>query len=242
VLRIRLLLGLAVWVITGTWSWAQGGVFGEVKPDVTIRITKHPTGADMVEITMLNPKYPEELLSEQVAYLGREMGSEPRGLTVQKYQLSNDNPNLVFVKAMFAMDGLVDLQTPALRIKPILKAFTGVPEPLTIQGLSIFYENVQQNKAFVRTINNASAVAEAKAFSQVPRGIEYRIRLKATKPEEVEFPDRVDEPKPAPVPSESTSSFSVTGTIAIGVAAVAAGALVYLALLRRGNPNPKSPK
>lgn len=230
-----------------TWASSQdepvaGSLFDTVKPDVTIVVKKHPMGADQVEITMLNPKYPPELLREQILYIGKQLGIEPRGLAVGAYPLAGDtNPNLVFVKGSFAVDGIIDVPNKKLQVEPFLKAFTGVPDPFRLRGFSIVFDRLGAEPWVVRRYRDDHVAAEARANRSGMAGIEYRVSVDASKPEDVSFPDRVPEPKAGSAPSESSGGWSPILIGAIAVAAVSAGALVYLALLRTGRPNGNPP-
>lgn len=214
---------------------AEQGLFGSVKPDATIVVKKHSTGADMVEVTMLNPAYPPELLKERIFAIGKELGVEARGVSVGTYSLGAANdPNLRFVKGTFAIDGLVDVPNHRLRIQSIVRAFVGDPEPLTVRGLSIFFSGLQPHPRYVRTFVDDHVRAEARVQRSPIAGIEYRIRIDATKPESVVFPEYAPERKALPPPSETENRSKVGLWIAILVAALAAGALVYLAVIRSG--------
>lgn len=237
--HLLLVPALAV-LITGTSArvLAQGessvgkSLFDTVRPEATIVVKRHKMGADQVEVTMEDPNFSPDDLKARVTRLGRELGSEVRGLTVGHYSLAPDNPRLTFLKALFVVDGITQPNGEFIRIQPILRAFVG-----GVKGLTLQFENVQYQKWTVRTLDTAALSAEARIHTAPIPGIEYRVLLKTNDASKVEFPDRMPEPKASTTPSETPrEDRDYLGWIALGVAGVAAGALVYLALVRRGRP------
>ncbi len=215
-------------------------LFLTVRPDITVVVKAHATGANMVEITVLNPNYPPELLHERILQLGRNLGTEARGIVTGKYPLSGNDPKMVFVKGMFSINGLMDSNSNTMRIEPFLKAFVGDPEPLQIKGFSMLFEGIRPNERTVRTFETQALRAEARILNSPKPAIEYRIEVLAKRPDQIEFPDRLPEPKPVQIPSHSDDGFPFVGWIGIGAAALGAGALVYLSLLKPGNKRLKS--
>lgn len=216
-------------------------LFTTVRPDITVVVKPHLTGANMVEITMLNPNYPPELLNERILQLGRNLGAETRGVVTGKYPLSGNDPKMVFVKGMFSINGLMDSNSNTMRIEPFLKAFVGDPEPLQIKGFSLLFEGIRPNERTVKSFKIESVLnAEARILNSPKPAIEYRIEVIAKKPDQIEFPDRLPEPKPAQIPSHSDDGFPIVGWVGIGAAALGAGALVYLSLLKPGIKSLKS--
>lgn len=207
-------------------------LFVSVRPEATVVVKRHKMGADRVEITLEDPDYPAEELKAVVALIGKELGSEVRGLSVGRYSFSPNNPRLTFLKALFVVDGITQPNGEFLRIQPILRAFTGKLRALTLQ-----FENIEYHKWTVRTLNTDSLRAEARVHTVPIPGIEYRVLLLTDDPQKVEFPDRLPERKPDSIPSEAPKGDrDILGWIALAVAGTAAGALVYLALVRRGRP------
>lgn len=211
---------------------SASSLFTSVRPEATIVVKRHKMGADQVEITMEDPEYPPDDLKARIATLGNELGSEVRGLTVGQYSLAPNNPRLTFLKAMFVVDGITRPNGESLRIQPILRAFAG-----SVKGLTLQFENISYHKWTVRTLTTDALEAEARVHTAPIPGIEYRVLLKTDDPAKIEFPDRLPERKEGVTPSETPrEDREYLGWIALGVAGVAAGALVYLALVRRGRP------
>ena len=203
------------------------------RPDVTIVIREHATSADMVEVTMSRADYPTELLRQQMEYLGSELNSMPRGLDVQRIGLDPTNKELQFVKARFAVDGILDKAGHRLNIQPLLRAFAGAPEPHTIKHLLIIFDG---EKPSARTVKkHVSDAVEAEAnFVSAPAEVEYHVTLKTQDRDKITFPAQAPEQKPGTKPSANGSGPSMLFYGAIGIAALAVGALVYLILLRGG--------
>lgn len=205
------------------------------RPDATVVIREHATSADMVEITMSRADYPVDLLRQQMEYLGSELNSMPRGLDIQKIGLDPTNKELQFVKARFAIDGILDKAAHRLDLQPLLRAFAGAAEPYTIRHLLIIFDG---EKPSARTVKkHVSDAVEAEAnFVTAPAEIEYHVTLKSQDRSKITFPDQAPDEKPGKEPAEKASGPTMLFIGAIAIAALAVGALVYLTLLRRGNP------
>jgi hypothetical protein len=208
-----------------------GSVLRSVRPDLAIVIEKHETGADMVQIRMLAEDYPRELLERQIHELARQLNSNARGLAIAAEDLGGES--LVFLTATFATNGLIDRDQGVLRIQPILRAFAGAPEPHTVQGLMIAFQNEEPTPQMLQSYRLPGVVeAQANATAH-PKGIEYRVRLISQDPEKIVFPEKLDAPPPATATiAPGPNPMLILGLF--GVAAVALAGLVYLALLRAG--------
>ncbi len=203
------------------------------RPDVTIVVREHSMGADMVEVTMSRSDYPQDLLLKQMQDLGARLGSTPRGLTVGVAVIDKANPGLNFIKAKFAVDGLIDRGAGQLRVRPLLQALAGAPEPFTIGSILLLFDGERPGPRTVKSHRTAAVEAEGRVTADPPM-IEYAIRLKNQNPETIDFPDLAPEPSAVKKPSEKSSGTPVLFWSAVAVAGLAAGALVYLALLRGG--------
>lgn len=208
-----------------------------VRQDVSIVVQEHErTGADLVTVTALHPDYPPELLRSQIDTLGRLLASEPRGVAVFEQKMgAEDGGDLVFLKATFAVDGLIDRRQGELRISPILQAFAGVPAPFTVTGISLVFDGERPGPNTISVIETQGLRGEARVMPG-DSGLEYRFELKSQNPEMLVVPDRRPEPTEAAKPSVGRSGLPVWVWIAIVAAGVGAGLLVYLALLRAGTP------
>lgn len=207
------------------------GPFATTGPDISVVITEHATGADIVEITATRAEYPATLLAQQIAALGKYLKSEPRVLRVFEQSLDPENQRLSFLKATFAVDGLIDRRLGVLRLEPLAKAFAGAAPPNTVQGLSVIYDGELPTASTIQSFESA-AVSVAGRVTQNPTGIEYRIRLKTQKADEIRIPESTNEQMEPQPPSSSTGGPPAYAWAFLGVAGIAAGALVYFALLR----------
>jgi len=215
----------------------QPSLFDTLRPGVTVVVKEHATSADLVEITVLDADYPPELLKEQARKIGDAVGSASRGVQVWSKPLDDTNARLSFLKATFATDHLIDRAQGVLRLAPIIRAFAGVAEPYTITGISVMFDGEAPSSQIVRTFASEALVVEGRATS-TPPGIEYRVLLLSQNPEALDVPERVDS---TPIsPAARTNGSSRTVLIALcALAALAAGALVYLALMRNPTRGPK---
>lgn len=211
--------------------------FINVNAGLSVVVKEHPTSADMVEVTVVDPAYPKELLQQQILTLGQYINSEPRGLSVGYVQIDPEKPELRFLKANFAVDGLIDRSSQELRVEPILKAFAGAPAPYTLEGLTIIFEGEQTNRNTVRRYDSDAVQAQARVIPAMEKekgtSIEYGVRYLTQDPAKISFPSRYTEPKSSQATSERGGQLPTYVWIAIFVAGLSAGALVYLALARR---------
>lgn len=232
--RVSLLMRAAVLGVLGLVALGHAQTSEPAfKPDVTIVVREHSIGADMFEITMSRSDYPADLLRSQVSEMGRLLSSPPRGLAIGEVKLDPANPSLTFLKARFAVDGVIDRPGGVLRLEPVLKAFAGAPEPYTVHGLLILFDGERPNPSTVKSHRSDSVEGEG-TFTASPPLIEYRVRLKSQDPSKIAFPEKVPEQRPVQNPSDEKTGTPVLFWSAVVVAGLAAGALVYLALLRGG--------
>lgn len=213
----------------------------EAPPGVTIVVRKHPTGADLVEITMLDPEYPEDLLRTQCEAIGLETGSAVRGLAVYRHKVDPSNAKLAFVKAQFGTDGLIDRQTGALRIEPLVRPFAGNPADKEIRNISISFAGERPGVRTLQRYLSDSVALVGRATQVTPVGVDYRVALLKQDGRSIQIPDLspVTEAKPD---QQGSDGFGATTMIwvLVAVAAIATGALVYFALLRSGRTGRKS--
>jgi hypothetical protein len=200
-------------------------------PQILIQIQKSSGSADYVTLSLVQPNYPEALLRDQLAELGRLLGSEPRGLLVGVVPGGKQN-ELRFLRSQFAIDGLIDPVTRRFELNAIIKAFLGAEDPYTISSLQIML----QNEAPIpnRTLDKYSddKVTVVGTFDNNPKSIEYRVMTKTQNPAEINIP--LDQPSNKPKPVSPVGPARPTPIIIgiILIAGVALGALVYFAMLR----------
>jgi hypothetical protein len=207
------------------------GLFKSVKPQAAIVIQKHTTGADVVEITMLDVGYPPDVLRARVLDLCKRLGVEPRGLNVFRYTFDPEKPDGSFLRASFAVTGLIDRDRGVVRLGPIAQAFAGIARPNQIEGLSVVFAGEVPAKNTLARFISEGVQAEG-TIQASPPSLEYRIKLLSQDPDQVAIPD-TSEPTPTIGKTEPQSTGADPLTLGlIAAAALAAGALVYALLIR----------
>lgn len=228
---MKCLFTCTVLLVSGV-SWSQSE-FDLEPPQVTVTVTEHPTSAEMVELTVLHPDYPEGLLKQQAEAIGRNAGSESRGIAVFR---AGSNERIRFLKARFATDHLIDRKNSTLWLEPIVKAFLGAPEPFTVKSILVIFDG--EKPVSGKTLQDfASKGVELTATSHMsPMAVEYRISLKTQDPRWVTIPkEHVAKVKP-----ESSAKVSAgpqpTVVALLALAGLAGVALVYFLVSSRQGP------
>jgi len=207
-------------------SSSSANLFQTVRPEVFVVVRKHATGADLVEITMVDPAYPSTILRERVNRLGEYLGSPVRGVFVTDPKLPGYAGS---TKATFGVDGII--QNGKFRLTPIARAFAGIEKPNEIWGISVVFEKQKPTADTVKEYR--SGAVEVQADSQPGSiGIEYRIALKDQNPERIEIPDSALAVAKGPNQIVPPGGPDTATYVLIGLAAVAVGALVYSLTLR----------
>ena len=231
--KSALILSLALASIP---SFAQKGPNGNnellqtLKVDVSITVTKHNTGADLVEITAEADDYPAAELQAQSEAIGNALGTPVRGLHI--FAASSGAPNgSSFLKATFATNGLLAGEA-GIRLQAIARAFAGTQYPSQVQGLLIGLPDVKPLPSTLPSFDS-DAVSVQGRTSPNP-GIEYRVHLKTQDPSKILIPDRLEAAKAETVPQSGQGGvpIAIVWVLTI-VGAAAIGALVYNLALRR---------
>lgn len=208
------------------------------KPDISITVKKHRMGADEFEITLLDGRYDPNRLRAQIAKLGEMIGVLPRGVMVQRESLDPSKPGLDFVKARFAVDGIIRPEDSTLRIDPIIKSLMDGQEP-AVRSVQLVFVGVKPSAKNVQRFQTDAIDAEG-FYSSEPSGLEYRIVIKTDNPDAFTFPDNIGERKAERRPSSAPSGISPVVLGLIALAGVSAGVLVYSLLLRGGGTKPRT--
>lgn len=203
------------------------------RPDISIVVKKHATGAELVTITLQNARYPAARLKSQIAMLGEFIKSAPRGIAIERYSIDANKPGLSFLRATFAVDGLVNMEAGTLKIAPFLKAFCGGERASRIRNFNILFDSYRPGTDTVREYS-AGPVQGTAFVIENPPALEYRIVVDTADPSLVSFPDKVPERTQPVPPSQPAKGPPVLMWVAIGLAGLAAGFLVYSLLLRGG--------
>ncbi|HLO98538.1 MAG TPA: hypothetical protein VK171_08080 [Fimbriimonas sp.] len=205
---------------------AQSSFFTSVRPQASIVIKKHSTGADMVEVTVLGSDYPVTVLVAKLDSLGKILGAGIRGLETSQVEGA-------FLKATFATNGLVTPEAPKVNLKAVAQMFAFGDRP--IKEFTVFYDGLKPDPAIPSKWFAPKDVwlFEGQVSAQ-PRGIEYRVKVNTTNVDEIKMPDEGDRnPKNEQVPEKKQGNIYVL--IGIIAGAVGVGLLVYSALLRPRN-------
>lgn len=215
-------------------------LFKTVKPQVSVVVHKHPTGADLVDITVLDPKYPSQLLQSQVEGMCTELNAPARGLSLRTVSFRTDNNHLDFLRASFGTIGLIG-GSGKFNIQPIVRAFAGSPEPYGITGMSITFDGEKATADTLGNLKGAMVNVQARANQAPDPGVEFRVELTGQDPKQIVIPDHSVKPDPVPPPAPPRQTPDWPLWLMLGIAAVAVGALVYLALLRMPSNGRKTP-
>ncbi len=213
-----------------------------VKPGVAVVVRQQPSGAEIVDVTMLDATYPANLLRQQCDQLARLAGVPMLG--AQFWDSAPGDDRFSFQKARFGTDNLIDRETGQLWLDPILKAFAGIPAPHTIESLLITFEGFTANQQTIRTyLDDHVAVLGTAVLAPAP-AVEYRVRLltqdqsKITVPK-VHTPENVK--KPNPEQARRTNSV-LPAVLYLAIGLLGAGCLVYFGFLAVGKPSAKRPR
>jgi hypothetical protein len=217
-------------------------LFQTVKPEATIRVQKHPTGADMVEITLLDSQYPPDVLRNQIRRLGVDLGSDPRGVTLSRQTFSR-GPGGQFLRADFAVDRLTDPANGIYRLGPLARAMVGAPKGHEIHGLMVIFEQQAPTSSTLQNygLRPGAPVSVMGGYEPGQIGLEYRIALNTQDPSKIDIPDHAGAETPLPrvlPPQIPSTPWSLYGSAALF--ALATGALVYSLTLRNSGPRPPS--
>ena len=234
-LPILFLLCFGVALAQTSGGTAPGGLFTTVKTQIAVRVWKHPVGADMVEVTALEPAYPGQLLRSQVEMLGSKLHSIPRGLTVFRNEIS---PGMSFTKATFAVDGLIDRTKHLLHISEVVQAFAGAPPPFTVTGMSIIYDGETPSANTPRSFDSR-AVSLDSQLSTSPALIEYRVQLLSQDPGSLAIPEVLEQKNDAAPSKAAKAGTDWTLWSLVAISAVAVFALVY-SLVLKATAKPRS--
>lgn len=230
---------LFVLFIAAVCAFGQAPSQGElVRPDAYVKVSKDSSGVDILEVTMLKANYPADLLRQQLTDLGKTLGSETKIILAERHNPTTGQSGSGLLRITASVPGLIDRKKNVLGLQALARAFAGVAEPNTIDGLMIQYTSETPNAKVIQRFTSQNVRVSGQADPRT--GVEYRITLISQVPAEIVIPEG-EETTPAvakpPVPPPSGPGTGVI--ILIIVAALALGALVY-SLLVRQRPNARS--
>lgn len=210
-----------------------------VRPQLVAYVRQHISGASLIELSMVDPGYPADLLERQIKDLCERLDYPARGLQLYEEELVANNPNLRFRKATFATGNLT-LPDGTINLTPMLQAFAGAPAPYTIKGMTLIFDEFKPTAKTLKEFRSQAVVIEGRLDLDPPT-VEYHVQLLSQNPSEISVnsaPPPVERTV-SPVPRQRPNVGLVWSLII--VAGLAAGALVYFVLIRRSfgaSPSP----
>jgi len=203
-----------------------------LKPTIMITVRLDQTGSNLVEVTPLDGRYPRDLLQAQCEKIGLNVGSAIRG-----YASLETNPQVLsmnFLKARFAVDGLIDRERGRFGLEPIAKAFLGAPDPFRTETITVHFQGELPRTNTLKTYSS-NEVAVAGVVQQNPTGIEYRIHFLTQDPAKLKIPSEyIEPPKPQSTPKPEPKSNTSLIWILTGIGAISTGLLVYFLVMSTG--------
>lgn len=211
-------------------AFGQGVPLPDLKglhTDVTVSVYKHPIGADMVTLTVLDPDFPPEVLSREAAEIGGALGTPIRGLKLSR-ELVGPKGAPGLLSASFATNGILNGER-GIKLQPIVRSLAGGTGHAKVSGIDVILRDVKTSPNMIKDYASDAVIVRA---ADSPEGIlNYRIELLAQDPGRVVIPDLVEEPKPTREVTVRRSSMAVIW-ILVGLGAIAVGAIVYNLALR----------
>lgn len=202
-------------------------LFMDVRSQVVVRVLEHEIGADMFEVTMVEPDYPPEVLAAQVEALGNSLGKSLRGFEAYSKQIEKNQ----FLSATFAVDGFMDSRTGEVNLQPLIRAFAGAEAPHTVKGMTVILDSFKPTEDTLQTFSSPTVKVQGKIGDE-GTGIEYRVQLLSQKPEEIVIdPAQESVEKPVEAPVEPSRPIWIWALVGLG--GIAAGVLVYFLVSKR---------
>jgi hypothetical protein len=228
----------------------SSSLFATSRPDAVLVVYKGRTGADLVQVSILDPHFPPALLRQEIARMGQELKSEPRGVDVGYTRSVPSDPDSTVLRGNFAVDGLIDRVAGTLHIRAIARGFALASGRAKLDALMIQFQHESPTASTLRSCappeaGCSGAIIEGRAQG-ADVGIEYRLKYLTHDPDQIDLPDSPREVSvKKPIAHSSKPSTDWTLVILVIVGGAAAGALVYSLLLgrrRRTTPRPGSPR
>lgn len=202
-----------------------------IHPDVVVFLRHHTTGADVVEISMVDADYPAALLTKQVDDLCSRLKVDPIGLQVYTDQLVAGNPKLQFLHATFATAGITG-NDGSINLTPLIQAFAGVPAPHTVKGMNVIVDDFTPTAKTIKDYPGPGAIVQGRVDSNPP-DVEYQIQLLSQNPSDINI--RVGAPpveQKSRRPADQGGNAILVWSLAI-LAGLGAAALVYFLVVNR---------
>ncbi|MBS1718050.1 MAG: hypothetical protein JSS72_10015 [Armatimonadetes bacterium] len=203
-------------------------------PDVTVTVEKFPIGSDVVEVTVVDPQYSAELLTQQCQTMGQLVGDGPRGLQVAPVDIT---PKLRFLRARFGLNSIISEN--GLRLEAIAKALGGPNSP--IKEIAVEFKGIKPSSKTIKSFKSDAVrvTATATTVLDIPE-LEYRILLLTKDVDMIKIPENAEIEKGPEKPVMEANAHPSEGP-KIGLwagifgFAAALGLLVYSLLSRRSS-------
>lgn len=195
-------------------------------------VVEQPNSTEMVDIAMLNPKFPEAVLRQIVQKIGIATGVEPRGFPAYSEGGGTDQ---AFIKSRFAVSNLIDRTSGELNLQAVALGFVNLPKPNQIHAIRVLFQNEAANEHTVQTFNSKGVIVDG-SISNNPPGIEYLVVFRSQDPNDIQIPRRY-EPVKADTKPTAPANNGIPSNVLIGLivlASASAGLLVYFLVLSRG--------
>lgn len=223
----------------GTLGQCQEGagtktsLFSSTNAEISLTVRRTSSAASDCEVTAIRRDYDPKVLVAQIGRLGKELGSEIRGLRVDTKEIGTGKPQ-TFVKAAFGAFGLYDAATGATGLQAVARAFGGGDAANPVRAISVTYFGYAPTASTLRTFSSDKVLVEGR-FNEDPPFVEYVVALLTPSAEEVAIPRLYEAPAPKTAPPPALGGLPSVVWAALIVAAVALGALVYFAMLGSGS-------
>ena len=230
-----------IFALVGATLLARSQPAPDLRPGATVVVKHDSSGSQLVNIAMLDAKYPPVLLQQQISKLGTEVGILPRGVSVFSQQIGG-MPDQKLVKAQFAINRLVNRASGEMNLQAITRMFAGTPAPYTITVVKVIMDGEIPTSKTLRSYSNDGVSVDG-MFTDQPPALEYLIYLKVQDPAKILIPLTHTEPPPVQ-PEKPAQGMPMANVLIplVVLASVAAGALVYFLMLGRGgNGSPRNP-
>ncbi len=202
-----------------------------VHADMVVFLRRHTTGADVMEISMVEADYPASLLTKQVNDLCARLKTPAIGLQVYTDQMVAGDPKLQFLHATFATAGLTS-DDGTINLNPLIQAFAGAPAPHTIKGMNVIVDDFTPSPKTIKDFPGPGAVVQGRIDSNPP-DVEYQIQLLSQNPSDINVQVGVPivERKPSRTPERGTNTVLIWSLTVL--AGLGASALVYFLVVNR---------
>lgn len=197
-----------------------------VTPELVMAVESLPGSPDVVQVTIAEAGYSEQMLTAQIESLAGSFGAEVSGLQI--IPATDSSP----LRAVFSVPGIINHGSGDIQLQPIIRAFMSGDED-SLHAFSITFHGVSPTAyTTLASYKSPSAVLQA-YYDQSKQTLEYRVLALTEDPEELVIPTRFVPGSFEPVSEEPATSRVWILVALMVLSGGSAGALVYFALLGR---------